>query len=94
MTRLAAAVAVFVIASATPLFAGSPQTTVLDVRNMTCSLCPITVKKSLVAVPGVADVRIDLEKKTATVKFDPDKADIPALIKATTDAGFPATARQ
>lgn len=92
--RIVLAIAAIVIASALPAFAGSPQTTVLDVQNMTCPLCPITVKKSLVAVPGVADVKIDLDKKTATVRFDPDKADIPALIKATTNAGFPATAQK
>ena len=48
--------------------AASPQIAVLDVQNMTCNLCPITVKKSLEKVPGVAQARIDFEKKTATVK--------------------------
>ena len=38
-----------------PAFAGAPQTVVLDVQNMTCALCPITVKKSLQQVPGVAE---------------------------------------
>jgi len=76
---------------ATPVFAGSPQTVVLDVQNMTCSLCPITVKKSLQRVAGVMDAKVDLGKKTATVTFDPDKANIGTLVKATTNAGFPAT---
>lgn len=74
--------------------AGSPQTTVLDVQNMTCGLCPITVKKSLEKVAGVADVKVDFDKKTATVKFDPEKASPTALVKATTDAGFPSSARK
>ena len=94
MMRMHAAVAALVIASATPAFAGSPQTVVLDVQNMTCSLCPITVKKSLEGVPGVADAKIDLGQKTATVKFDPDKTNIATLVKATTNAGFPATEHQ
>jgi periplasmic mercuric ion binding protein len=64
---------------------------VLDVRNMTCGLCPVTVKKSLEHVPGVSQARIDFEKKTATVTFDADKTSTTALIKATTDAGFPST---
>ena len=67
------------------------QTVVLDVQNMTCELCPITVKKALGNVPGVADTKIDLTTKTATVKFDPDKADVAALVKATTNAGFPSS---
>ena len=71
--------------------AASPQTAVLDVQNMTCSLCPVTVKKSLEMVPGVSQARIDFTKKTATVKFDPDKTSAATLVKATTDAGYPST---
>lgn len=91
MMRILAATAALVIASTTPAFAGAPQTAVLDVQNMTCSLCPITVKKSLEAVPGVTDAKVDLGQKTATVKFDPDQTGIATLVKATTNAGFPAT---
>src|SRR5262249_52155331 len=65
--------------AATSALAGAPQTVVLDVQNMTCALCPVTVKKSLQQVPGVADAKIDLEKKTATVKFDPDRTSVAAL---------------
>jgi mercuric ion binding protein len=71
--------------------AGAPQTVVLDVQNMTCPVCPITVKKALQKVPGVADAKVDLDSKTAIVKFDPDKASTAALVKATTDAGYPST---
>jgi len=73
----------------TPAFGAATQTVVLDVQNMTCELCPITVKKSLVQVPGVASAKVDLEKKTATVRFDPDKATPAILVKATTNARFP-----
>jgi mercuric ion binding protein len=72
--------------------AADPQTVVLDVQNMTCELCPITVKKALDKVPGVAATKIDLAKKTATVKFDPERANVAALVKATTNAGYPSTA--
>lgn len=61
---------------------------------MTCSVCPITVKKSLQQVPGVTDTKIDFDRKTATVRFDSGKADVAALVKATTDAGFPSTQRK
>lgn len=73
---------------------GTPQTAVLDMQNMTCGLCPVTVRKSLEQVPGVSQARIDFEKKTATVTFDADKTKAAALIKATTDAGFPSTVRK
>jgi periplasmic mercuric ion binding protein len=72
-----------------PAFAGVPQTVVLDVQNMTCALCPITVKKSLQQVPGVADAKVDLDKKTATVRFDPDRTSAADLVNAITEAGYP-----
>ena len=79
---------------ATPLsvLAADPQTVVLDVQNMTCELCPITVKKALDKVPGVAATKIDLATRTASVKFDPDRTNVAALVKATTNAGYPSTA--
>ncbi len=84
----------FALLLATPLgvLAADPQTVVLDVQNMTCELCPITVKKALDKVPGVAATKIDLAKMTATVKFDADRTNVAALVKATTNAGYPSTA--
>lgn len=72
----------------------TPQTAVLDVQNMTCQLCPITVKRSLEKVSGVSQARVDFAKKTATVTFDADRTNAPALVRATTDAGFPSTVRK
>jgi mercuric ion binding protein len=75
-------------------FAGTPETLTLNVQNMTCAACPITVKKALEQVPGVSDVKIDFEHKTATVRVDMDKTNAAMLTKATTDAGFPSTVRK
>ena len=72
----------------------SPQTAILDVQNMTCSMCPLTVKAALKKVSGVIDAKVDFDHKTATVTFDADPLDSAALVKATTDAGFPSTARK
>ena len=72
-------------------FAATPQTAVLDVQNMTCSMCSITILKSLEKVPGVIDAKVDYDHKTAIVKYDPDKASPRAFVKATTNAGFPST---
>jgi mercuric ion binding protein len=71
--------------------AGTPQTVTLNVKNMTCAVCPITVRKALEKVQGVAGVKVDLDAKTATVTFDPGKADAAALMKATAEAGYPAS---
>lgn len=75
-------------------FAGTPETITLNVQNMTCAACPITVKKALEQVPGVSDVKIDYQRKTATVNLDRDKADTALLIRAATDAGFPSTVKK
>ena len=72
-------------------FAAAPQTTVLDVQNMTCSMCSITIRKALEKVPGVIDAKVDYDHKTATVKYDGEKTNPSALMKATTNAGFPST---
>jgi len=75
------------------LLAGTLQSVTLDVQNMTCAVCPITVKKALERVPGVTDAKVDFEKKTASVSFDPDKASPAALTKATEDVGYPSSVR-
>lgn len=74
-----------------PAWAGTPQTIVLSVQNMTCQLCPITVRKALEKVPGVSAATVDFQQKTATVTYDPDQARPEALIRATTNAGYPST---
>jgi mercuric ion binding protein len=84
---------VALLATSLGVLAAEPQTVVLDVQNMTCELCPITVKKALDKVPGVAASKIDFAKKTATVKFDPDRANVAALVEATTNAGYPSKLR-
>jgi len=71
--------------------AATPKTVTLDVKNMTCEVCPITVRKSLERLPGVSGVKVDFDKKTATVTYDPDQAQPEALSKATTNAGYPST---
>ena len=76
------------------VLAAQSQTVVLDIQNMTCEVCPITVEKALEKVPGVAAIKVDFDKKTATVKFDPDKANVAALVKATTNAGYPSSAHR
>jgi len=87
---LIAALAVLPLA----VLAAAPKTITLDVRNMTCELCPITVKKSLEKLPGVSAVDVDFAKKTAIVCYDPDRTRPAALTQATTNAGYPSSVRQ
>ena len=89
--RLLSKLLSLVLFTASSAFAADSQTAVLDVQNMSCPMCPLTVTKALQKVPGVADAKVDFEHKTATVKFDPAKTNLAALAKATTDAGYPST---
>jgi mercuric transport protein len=89
LIALLAAVALGTLAAA-----GELRTATLDVKGMTCAACPITVKRVLKRVPGVADAAVDLKTGTAEVRFDPDQVQPDALAKAVTGAGFPAAVRR
>ena len=89
-TLFAVATAALLLAS--PLWAAT-KTVTLAVPGMTCAACPITVKKALTKVTGVAKVDVNLDKLQAVVIFDEAKTTVAALTKATTDAGYPSTVK-
>ncbi|QNI38033.1 cation transporter [Edaphobacter sp. 4G125] len=86
MRKLLAALLIILPVSA---LAETPQTTVLDIQNMTCAMCSITIHKALQKVHGVIETKVDYDHKTATVRFDADKTSPSELVKATANAGFP-----
>lgn len=67
------------------------QTTTFKIENMTCALCPVTVKKAMEGVAGVESVEIDFDAKTATVVFDPTVTDAETIAAASTNVGYPAS---
>lgn len=89
-TLLSVAAALMLVAG--PAWA-APKTVTLAVPGMTCSACPITVKKALAKVAGVSKVEVDLAKLQAVVTFDDAKTTVAALTKATTEAGYPSTVK-
>ncbi|MEQ1546650.1 mercury resistance system periplasmic binding protein MerP [Methyloglobulus sp.] len=70
------------------------QSVMLEVQNMTCSVCPLTVKKALNKVDGVQQVEIDYDSKIATVTFDDAVTTTAKLTEATTNAGYPSTVKK
>jgi len=66
----------------------------LSVPDMSCPMCPITVRKALAGVDGVHEAHASLEGKQARVLFDPARTDIDALLAAVAEAGFSATAQE
>lgn len=65
------------------------RTVVLKVERMVCSGCVESVQRALRKVPGVQQAAVDLDKKTATVKFDVSRTNTEALTHATAAVGFP-----
>lgn len=93
MRRLFLILAGALMASGAVLAAGT-QTATLDVTNMDCAACPITVRKALEKVSGVEKANVDYKTKRAVVAFDPTKTTPDALMKATAAAGYPSSVHQ
>lgn len=70
------------------------RTVTLAVENMTCALCPITVRTAIEHVTGVKDVEVDFETKTAVVVFDDAEATVQDIAEASRQAGYPATLKE
>lgn len=89
MKRLIAIAALAVGLLASGAAYAAEQTVKLAVGNMYCASCPLTVQKSLSAVPGVSKVAVSFKDKSAVVTFDDQKTTVQAFIDAATNAGYP-----
>ena len=69
--------------------AAAMQQVTLKVAGMTCSSCPITVKKALSKVKGVQQVKTNLKLKQAIVRYDDTLTSPQMLATATINAGYP-----
>jgi periplasmic mercuric ion binding protein len=67
------------------------RSAIFSVSNMTCALCPITVKSAISQVPGVISVEVNKDLARATVSYDDTRATADAIAAASTNAGYPAT---
>lgn len=77
-----------------PFAEAAERTVALVVENMTCALCPITVRTAIGRVAGVKDVRVDFENKTAVVVFDDAEATTQDIMEASRQAGYPAALKE
>lgn len=73
--------------------AATPKQVVLNVENMTCAACSITIEKALDQVPGVTGKQVNTKAGTVVVTFDAERTSLPVVTRAITDAGFPASVR-
>ena len=91
MKKLFASLAL--VAVVAPVWAAT-QTVTLSVPGMTCAACPIMVKKALSKVEGVSKTDVSFDKREAIVTFDDAKTSVQKLMKATVDAGYPASVKE
>lgn len=87
-------VAIAIAGTFLPAHAGELQKIALEVKGMRCATCPLTVKVVLKRQPGVEEVKMDADKRTAEVKFDSAKTSPERLAQVVTQAGYPAAQRK
>lgn len=64
------------------------ETMKLKISGMSCQMCVKHVTHALQGVDGVTDVAVSLDAGTATVTFDPTKADLVAFTAAVAEADY------
>ncbi len=77
----------FFTAGACIALAGDGAVT-LSVETMICGPDPHIIQQSLRALPGVHDVAISLESRTASVSFDDTQTSVDAIQEAVAAAGY------
>lgn len=81
------------LASALPAVAAE-RTVTLAIENMDCAACGPIVRQVLMRVDGVKRVAVLVSRQIATVTFDDERTNIPALVQATTGVGYPSRLAQ
>ena len=64
------------------------QTRKLSIGGMSCGHCVQTLTKALSGLPGVEDVNVSLEKKSATVRFDEGMLNSERIAQAIVEVGY------
>ncbi len=60
----------------------------LPVSGMTCAACARSIERTLANTPGVEQARVNLATNTATVEYDPARAQVGDFIGAIEDLGY------
>ena len=64
------------------------ETVRLGIDGMTCQGCVASVTRVLKAVPGVQDVDVSLQTRSASVSYDTARTGVQAMRTAIEDAGY------
>lgn len=66
------------------------QTTVFNIKGMTCMGCVRSIKNVLEKLPGVSSAEVSLEDAQVTIQFDAAVSNIDQFKQAIEEAGFEA----
>ena len=67
------------------------DTVTLDIPNISCNHCVMTVKQALEGVDGVEQAKVDLDAGSAVVEYDDGRTEPAALASVVSEEGYPAT---
>jgi len=65
------------------------KTVDLNISGMTCGICPITVRHSLLGMKGVHAASVDLKSKTATITYEDSQQSPQNIANHVTNLGYP-----
>jgi copper chaperone CopZ len=65
------------------------ETITLSVPTVHCHACTMNIEEALDELPGVDSCSVDLGTKTVMLSYDPDVVELPEIIEALGDAGYP-----
>lgn len=66
------------------------KTVKLKCTEMSCHKCVKSIESSINKLPGISELKIDLESKIISVTFDESKTDVQSLLNAIVEAGYEA----
>ena len=61
---------------------------VLEVPAVHCDHCVSSIEGAVAQLPGVSDVRVDLEGKKVSVSYEEDAVGLDAIVAAIEDQGY------
>jgi len=62
--------------------------TEFKVEGMSCGHCAKAIAEAVEALPGVANVAVDLATKSVTVEYDPNEADMDKIKAEIEEMGY------
>lgn len=75
--------------TAAPGAVSEQRVVALRVDNMSCASCPYMVERALEGTPGVVAAEVSFRERRARVTYDSSRTEVAALLKATSDIGYP-----